>query len=166
MIRLFLFTLLLSNSGFLNVTHEYYVSLTEITYSPDKQRLEVISRVFHDDFEKVLKARYDDKLVFRPSEQSKDIEAFINLYFDEKFKISIDNSPSKIEYLGYKFDQDRVNIFLKIENVEDFKVINLENLLLTDVFEDQKNIVHCFKLNQKKSVLLTRFDSEAMLKFN
>ncbi len=166
MIRLFLFTLLLLSSSFLNTAHEYYVSLTEITFNPDNQRVEIISRVFHDDFEKVLKARYDNQLVFRPSEQSDEIEAFIKLYLNEKFKISINNSPSKIEYLGYKFDQDRVNIFLKIENVQDFDVINIENLLLTDLFEDQKNIVHCFKLNQKKSVLLTRFDPEAMLKFN
>jgi len=166
MIRLVFISLFLSTSIVLHSAHEYYVSLTEITYKAEKKRVEIISRVFHDDFEKVLKARYDNELVFRPSEQSENIDAFIKLYFNKKFNISINNSSSKIEYLGYKFDQDRVNIFLKIENVKDFNTISIENLVLTDVFEDQKNIVHCFKPNQKKSVLLTRFDSKAMLKFN
>jgi len=165
MIRL-LFIALFSASIALISVHEYYVSLTEITYNPEKDQVEIISRVFHDDFEKVLKTRYDHELVFRPSEQSDNIDAFIKLYFDKKFNISIHNSSSNIEYLGYKFDQDRVNIFLKIENVKDFDAISIENLVLTDVFEEQKNIVHCFKPNQKKSVLLTRFDPEAMLKFN
>ena len=34
--------------------HEYYVGLTEITYNPEKDRIEIISRLFHDDFENLL----------------------------------------------------------------------------------------------------------------
>ena len=146
-------------------THEYYVSLSEIKHNPDKARLEIISRIFHDDFERVLQTRYDENLDLKPSKQSKDIEVYIQLYFDKKFNIKIDNVEQKLEYLGYEFDDDRINVFFKIDNIKDFKTLNIQNLLLTDVIEDQKNIVHCFKLQQKESVLLTRYDSEAMLKF-
>jgi hypothetical protein len=166
MTRLFFLTLVLSGLSVLNSAHEYYVSLTEITFNPEKNRVEIISRLFHDDFEKVLKTRYSENLELKPSIQSENIEDYIKLYFDKKLQVLIDNSHTKAEYLGYKFEQDRINIFLKIDRIENVEVIKVQNLLLTDVFEDQKNIVHGFKLNQKKSVLLTRFDSEAMLKFN
>jgi len=166
MIRLFFLTVMVSGLSVFNSTHEYYVSLTEVTYNPKKKRVEIISRLFHDDFEKVLKTRYTEDIELKPSVQSENIEDYIKLYFDKKFQILIDDHNSKVEYLGYKFDQDRINIFLKIDNIESLNSIKLNNLLLTDVFEDQKNIVHCFKLKQKKSVLLTRSDSEAMLKFN
>lgn len=166
MIRFFLFTLIILSQALIYSAHEYYVSLTEITYNPENERVEIISRLYHDDFETVLKARYNENIELKPSNQSENVESLIRLYFDKKFKISIKEKEVKIEYLGYKFDQDRINIFLKVEGVKDFDSIKIENLLLTDVIEDQKNIVHCFKLNQKKSVLLTRFDSEALLKFN
>lgn len=145
--------------------HEYYVSLTEIKHNADKSRLEIITRIFHNDFEKVLKTRYDESLELKPSKQSEDIEAYIKLYFDKKFNIKIDDTEQKLNYLGYKFNDDHINIFFKIDDIKDFKILNIQNLLLTDVFEDQKNIVHCFKLQQKESVLLTRYDAEAMLKF-
>lgn len=167
MIKYIFFPVILVSHLFSGIlTHEYYVSLTEITYKPEQQRVEVIARLFHDDFENVLQTRYSKELNLKPSKQSDNIETFIKLYFDKKFTVSIDGVKQTPEYLGYKFDQDRINILLKIKHVNDFKEIAIQNLLLTDVFEEQKNIVHCFKPNQKKSVLLTRFDAEAVLKFN
>ncbi len=148
------------------IAHEYYVSLTEITFSPEKERLEIISRIFHDDLERVLKTRYNESIQLKPSLQSENVEDFIKLYFEKKLKLFSDDNALKIEYLGYKFDDDRINIFLKVEKIDKLNNLRIKNLLLTDVIEQQKNIVHCFKLNQKESVLLTRFDSEALLKFN
>jgi hypothetical protein len=158
--------LLLTSQFFVGLRHEYYVSLTEITYKPEQQRIEVISRLFHDDFENVLKVRYTDNVDLKPSKQSENIDNLIELYFEKKLTLSQGEQDYELEYLGYKFDDDRINIFMKIENVENLSNLRIQNLLLTDVIEEQKNIVHCFKPNQKKSVLLTRFDSEALLKFN
>jgi hypothetical protein len=146
--------------------HEYYVSLTEITYNPDKERLEIISKLFHDDLERVLKTRYHEGIELKPSVQSGNIDDIIALYFEKKLKLFSNDTNFDIEYLGYKFDDDRINIFLKVDDVKALKSLKIINLLLTDVIEEQKNIVHCFKLNEKESVLLTRFDSEALLKFN
>ncbi|MGX1025124.1 DUF6702 family protein [Flavobacterium sp. CS20] len=166
MIKYITLSLIVFTQFFTALNHKYYVGLTEIKFNPDKERLEIISRLFYNDFEKVLKARYGKDIVLKPSEQSKNVETFIKMYFDKKLSITTDNQVQTISYLGYKFDEDRINIYLKITNIQNFKNIKVQNLLLTDVFEDQKNIVHCFKLQQKKSVLLTRFDSEAVLKFN
>jgi hypothetical protein len=167
MIKNFILTIVLASHVYLGFfAHEYYVSLTEVTYDPEKQNVEIISRLFHDDFENVLRARYDEKIIFRPSEQTQDIDKYIKLYFKKKFILSIDGKNEDIEYLGFKFDQDRVNVFLKITSVNSFNSVSIENLLLTDLTEEQKNIVHCFKLKQKKSVLLTRYDAKANLEFD
>lgn len=165
MIKSLSFLILIIFQTLIFSTHEYYVSLTEIKHNPDKQRLEIIARIFSDDFEEVLKARYDQNLEFKPIKQSENIETYIRLYFDKKFNIKIDHAAQNIDYLGYKFKDDQVHFFLKIENITDFRILEIQNLLLTDVIEKQKNIVHCFKLQQKESVLLTRYDSEAVLKF-
>jgi len=166
MIKTLTISLVVISQFLSTLNHEYYVGLTEIKFNPEKERLEVISRLFHDDFENVLKARYGKNIDLRPSKQSKDVETFIQLYFDKKLHIKTDDKTQKLSYLGYKFDDDRINIYFKIIDIQNFRTLNIQNLLLTDVIEKQKNIVHCFKLQQKESVLLTRFDSEAVLKFN
>ena len=148
------------------LNHEYYVGLTEVKFNPDKERLEIISRLFHDDFENVLKARYGKDLVLKPTKQTIDIETYIKLYFDKKLTLKTGDQKHKLSYLGYEFEDDRIHIFFKIKNIQNFNSLDIQNLLLTDVIENQKNIVHCFKHNQKKSVLLTRYKSEAVLKFN
>jgi hypothetical protein len=163
--RTLLLTLFILLSSF-STKHEYYVGLTEITYNSEKERLEVISRLFHDDLERVLQTRYNNNIELKPSVQSENVENFIKLYFEKKLKLFSDQQACEMEYVGYKFEDDRINIFLKIEGVKNFNSLKIINLLLTDVIEEQKNIVHCFKLNQKKSVLLTRFDSEALLNFD
>jgi len=145
--------------------HEYYIGLTEITYNEDEERLEIISRLFIDDLEKVLKERYNSEIILNTKEQSGNIDFYISKYFDRKLKLSILNNELDLKYIGYKFEKDRINIFLKIDQIKIFNELKVSNLLLTDVFEDQSNIVHCFKLNQKKSVLLTRYKSEALLNF-
>ncbi len=164
MLKSIVLTLFLSVSS--QSAHEYYVSLTEITFNPDKNRVEVISRVFHDDLERVLKTRYNENIELKPSVQSDNVDQFIKLYYQKKLKLYAEQQAFELQYLGYKFEDDRINIFLKVDDVRNFNTLRVINLLLTDVFEGQKNIVHCFKSEEKKSVLLTRFDAEAMLKFN
>ncbi len=166
MIKYITLSLIVFTQLFSSLNHEYYVGLTEIKFNPEKERLEIITRLFYDDFENVLKARYGNELVLKPSEQSKNVEDFIQMYFDKKISITTDGQTQKLTYLGFKFDEDRINIYLKITDIQNFTSLAIQNLLLTDVIEKQKNIVHCFKLKQKESVLLTRFDSEALLKFN
>lgn len=166
MIRYFSICLIISAQFFLGLSHEYYVGLTEITYKPEKKRIEIISRLFHDDFERVLKTRYVESIELKPSKQSENVEMYIEQYFEKKLILTNTSQQYQLKYLGFKFDDDRINIFLKIEDVQNFKSLGIQNLLLTDVIDDQKNIVHCFKPNEKKSVLLTRFDSEALLNFN
>ncbi len=146
--------------------HDYYVGITELTYNTEKQRVEIIARLFFDDLENVLKERYSSELSLEPANPSKDIDAYIELYFSKKLKISIDGKEKSMDYLGYKFEQDRINIFLKIENIPELTEVKIQNLLLTDLFEDQQNIVHGFKNKQKRSVVSTKYDSEHLLKFD
>jgi hypothetical protein len=71
MIKYITLSLIVFTQFFTALNHKYYVGLTEIKFNPDKERLEIISRLFYNDFEKVLKARYGKDIVLKPSEQSK-----------------------------------------------------------------------------------------------
>ena len=167
MIRLFFVLFLVPGlNGSVNTPHEYFISITEIRVNDEKHRVEVISRLFFDDFKEVLKERYSSNLKLEPGNVSEDVEMCIKKYFEKKLKITLDGQSKTLDYLGYKFEDDRINIFLKIENVYQIKEILVDNLLLTDLFEDQQNIVHAFKGEQKQSTVLTKYKSEHLLKFD
>ena len=46
-------------SAFKSGAHEFYLSVTEIEYNNEEQSLQIITRVFIDDFQNVLNERYD-----------------------------------------------------------------------------------------------------------
>jgi hypothetical protein len=158
----FIFSLFFSASSL----HEYYVSLTEITFVKEKSRVEIISRLFYDDLEDVLQERYFPGITIDPTKENTDVDTYLKKYFDTKLKIDIDGQPKSLKYLGYRFDEDRVNIFLVIDSISSFNTVKVENLLLTDLFETQQNIVHAFKGKQKESVLLNKYTFESVLKFD
>ena len=43
--------------------HKYYVSITKIEYVSEKQSVQIITRIFIDDLEKLLKERFDNSIV-------------------------------------------------------------------------------------------------------
>jgi len=69
-----LFTLLfiwLTFSSPTEIAHEFYLSVTDVTYVKQEKSLQIISRVFIDDFENVINKRYQKNFKLIPSKRSK-----------------------------------------------------------------------------------------------
>ena len=58
----FLLASLFVLTAFKTGAHEFYLSVTEIEYKEEKQSLQIITRIFTDDFEEVLRKRFDDDI--------------------------------------------------------------------------------------------------------
>jgi len=65
--------------------HEFYLSVTDINYVAEKQSLQIISRVFTDDFEDVLNKRYQKDFKLIPSLEVKETDVYIERYIKDKF---------------------------------------------------------------------------------
>lgn len=153
---------LLSFQGF----HKFYVSVTEIEYKSEAASLQIISRVFIDDMENLLKTRYDEELYLTAKEEHPSAEVFLEKYISEKFKIEVDGKPVVLHYLGKKYDNDIMNLYLEVEEVNDPNTVLVQNTILTDLFPDQKNVVHVELGGETKSLLLTRSSERGLLNFN
>ena len=147
--------------------HKYYVSVTSVNYSDKEHTLQITSRVFIDDFDELLKQRYDIKSNLATKNENKQAEDYIKKYLKQKFHIYINGEEVKVNYIGREYDVDNIVIYLEVENVklEELKTIEAESTILTDIYEEQKNIVHFKFLKNKKSVVLTRGNNKGMLKF-
>lgn len=148
------------------VAHKYYVSVTTINYSQKDDALQITTRIFIDDLEKVLEDRYDINVKLDTPEEYKSANSYIEKYFKTKFLLKVDGKEKPFTFLGKKYEVDMVVCYLEIPKVELAKAesIEIQNELLTDVFEEQQNIVN-FKWNgRKKSFLLVKDNNKGTLK--
>lgn len=136
--------------------HEFYLSVTDINYIQEEKSLQVISRVFTDDFEDVLNKRYNKDFKLIPKFEVEEIDVFIEKYIRDKFILETNNGQLTFNYVGRKYEDDMIYLFLEVENLEAFEVLTVENSILIDLFEEQKNMIH-FKSNGfKKSFILEK----------
>lgn len=145
-------------------THEFYLSVTDIEYIEDEKSLQIISRVFTDDFEDVLNKRYRKDLVLIPGQEKEETGFYVEKYINDKLQISIDRDTQKLNYLGKEYEDDMIYLYIEIKNVPKFNNIEIENLILTDLFQEQKNMIH-FKANDfKQSFILEKEIGSKMIR--
>lgn len=146
--------------------HKFYVSVTNIGYSEKDEALQITSRVFIDDLDQLLKERYDIDAKLSTADESKLADEYLEKYLRAKFLIEINGNPKPYELIGRKYDNDVCIFYLEVTAIDLPAVasILIENEMLTDLFDEQQNIVH-FKINgKKKSLVLIKSDAKGMLK--
>ena len=152
-------------SGFKSGAHEFYLSVTEIEYNNEKQSLQIITRVFIDDFEDVLNERYGAELQLSEEAEEGAVADNISKYLKQKLRLQVNGEELQLNYLGKEYDADQLVLYIEVENLAPFNKIEVTNEILTDLFDDQKNVVHV-KVNDKtKSLLLMRQQETEKLTF-
>ena len=145
--------------------HKFYVSVTDIELNTKSQSLQIVSRVFTDDLENVLRQRYNDDIRLGKGFESGDLNKIIPHYLLQKMKISLDGKSRDLKFIGMEYDNDMIVFYVEVENVQSFQNIKIMNALLTDLFEDQKNLVHVGYKNKTRSLILAKGKEEDVLKF-
>lgn len=156
--------LLLPLVAFTNV-HKFYLSVTNIGYSEKDEALQITTRIFIDDMEKLLDERYDIKAQLGTAIESKLADEYLEKYFKTKMLFEIDGEQREYEFLGKKYDTDMMICYLEIPQVtvDKIKSIQIQNEILTDLFDDQQNVVHFKIKGKKKSFVLLKSDTKGML---
>ena len=146
--------------------HKFYVSATDIEYNEKQRSLQIISHVFTDDIENLLKSRYSKEIFLAKEKEHSAADAYLQRYFQEKLKISVNGKVRTFKYLGKEYDKDQLLLYLEVEDVEPVKNIAVENAVLTDLFPEQKNVVKVEYGGKIKSLLLMRDKPEGVLNFS
>ena len=143
--------------------HKFYVSTTKIEYVEKTQSVQIISKIFIDDLEKVLRKKYDESIVLgSENEHEKDL---VKMYVLENLNININGTPVELEYIGKEYEIDLLKVYIEINNISNFSSIEIENVILFDLFNEQKNIIHLNTGKSKRSMVLTRENPKGMLNF-
>jgi hypothetical protein len=120
--------------------HKFYVSNNIVEYNPRTQLYEVTCKIFTDDLERALAP--DGTSLFLGSEKERnDVNWLIQEYIEKKFKIKINDKLIQFKYIGKEVDPELTHLYFEFAYVDMPNTVTVENTVLFEHFEDQKNII-------------------------
>ena len=159
------FLLLIMLPVLASTAHKYYLSLTQIEYNATSKSVEVIINVFVDDIETSLNKIHTKDLRLNTKKEPNNSDVYFEQYLKNHVQFKIDGTTVSYSYLGKEYDGDIVYFYLEIKNIERIQTIEIKNTLLIADFPKQQNLVKSKVNGKHKSVLLTKENDKALLKY-
>ena len=161
-ILLFLF---IATSFAYTTVHKHYISITHIEYIKEKESVQIISRIYIDDFESLLRQRYDKDITLNTDEESDNSVIYIEKYLKNKILIKINDQEQQLNFIGKKYEEDMVVCFLEIKNIKSINKFEVSNGVLFDIFSEQKNMVKIYINSIHKNFILLKENNKGSVSF-
>ena len=146
--------------------HPIHVSICEIEYDQDNKALEMTMRIFLDDLEKEIRLmKKDPEMDLTNLKNGQNLDQILQEYLLEKFRVSVNDKKSVYNYIGHEIEGDAVFCYMEISKVKKLKSVEVYNATLTDLYEDQTNLVHIEVAGEIRSMRLSRADTEDRLEY-
>lgn len=139
---------------FSGTTHKFYVTTTVVDYKSDTKVLQVTTQLFLDDLELALKTK-DPKLRLAPDSDSLTVSNLLKDYFKAHFRFEMQGKILPYTFLGKKYETDIAVCYIEVP-LEETKTIIIENRLLLELFDSQRNIIHFKHGTRRKSYMLQK----------
>jgi hypothetical protein len=119
--------------------HEFHTSLAQVHYNQSSRSFEITLRVFTDDLEAALSLLHANKVTIDAPQAEKLIEQ----YLDKNFVLfDRQNQKKALSFIGKEVEVDVTWIYAEIPFTEAPTSLRLQNSVLTELFNDQVNIVN------------------------
>jgi len=146
--------------------HKFYVSITKVEFSEEKSSLQIITKLFIDDIEDVLQARYDPSIVMGGEKETEATGKLLKEYVLQKLKVEVNGAQVTLNYLGHEYDNDVVKSYIEVVGVKELNSISVENKMLMELFEEQQHIIHVKRFKKRMSLVLDADNPKGLLNFN
>ncbi|MBS1491163.1 MAG: hypothetical protein JSS93_11600 [Bacteroidetes bacterium] len=147
--------------------HPVHISVTEINYNEKNKSLEIISRVFVDELELGVRAqRKEPELDLLAPPAATTTKDLVSAYYRLHLRVKIDGRPVLLNFIAYEKEDISIVSYIEIENVKKLKTIEVFNDLVTEIHDDQSNLVHVTYKSPVKSVRLTRNTTSEVFHFD
>jgi predicted RNase H-related nuclease YkuK (DUF458 family) len=87
------------------------------------------------------------------------------MYLQDKLKVKINNKIQTLQFLTKEQEDNIVICYLKISFKDNIKDLDITNNVLSDVFNEQQNLVHLNINGNKKTILFTNTETNQKLKY-
>lgn len=144
-------------AGFSAFLHPLHVSVTEIKFDAKDKELEIITRIFLDDLEEAIRQeRKQPTLDITQPGAGLSTDQLLVEYLTKRLEIKVDGKAVKITFLGHEIEGDAVIVYAYAPGVKKIKAIEVTHTTITELYEDQSNLVHVTREGKTRSMRLMR----------
>ena len=136
--------------------HKFYVSLTEIRYNSETERMEISMRIFPDDLDQALLVRTGIHSRLATELEPAEADSLLKVYLLESFSVQVNGEDIELHYLGKEPESDAIWCYLESEAVSSPETISVSSSLLTEFFKDQVNIIQVYIGTWNRGLMLNR----------
>jgi hypothetical protein len=145
--------------------HKFYMAIYQINYAPQKKMVQITSRIFIDDLNKVLEKKYKKKMFLGSDKESVEEIILFRKYMNENFSVKVNGNARTINFLSKEIDDDVLICYWNIKEIAKINSLEISNSVLLDWNAEQQNITHVNVLGIKKSILFTESSTKEMLNY-
>lgn len=153
-------------SSLLIFFHPLHVSVTEITLDEKEKELEIMLRVFTDDLEMAIRNTKNDPELNLLNPANTTTDKLVWEYLQPRFKLITDEKPQPVKYLGHEKDEDVLIFYIQVQPVKRFKTMDITNTIITELFDDQSNLINLTINEKTRSLRLMRNNPSGKLSFD
>lgn len=135
--------------------HPFHVSVLEINHNAADKNLEIVCKIFTDDFERILTKNYKTKVDLINASNMAAMDSLVKKYVLSHLFIQINGKPVALSYLGFENDKEAAYSYFEVNNTTSVSKIDITTNLMYDQFDDQVNIMHVTVGGSRKSNKLT-----------
>jgi len=146
-------------------SHKYYLSLTQVEYNKEQNRLEVIINVFMDDIEIAVNKEYDVDLRLTTKQELEDVDIYFKKYLLKNLSFLVNDKPVEYSFIGKEYEGDLVYFYIESSVIEDPSALQVNNTILFDYFEQQQNVIKFKNGSKRQSKILSKNNNKALLNF-
>jgi len=145
-----------------DAVHDLHLSKTDVHYKTELKAIQITVHTFIDDTEEALMAK--DSLAYKFFESTEHVatDSIFGAYLKEKLIITVNGVQQDFLYLGKEQSEDIQGIYtyLEIEEITTVDEVEVQNSILTEMFDDQRNIIN-FKVDNKSKAfhILSKTDT-------
>lgn len=158
-IFLMLFVLLSSMA-----VHKFYVAIYKVEFAPQKKMLQITTRIFVDDLNHALEKKYNKKTYLGEDKESENDLILLKKYLAEKFTIKVNGELKTMNFLSKELENNVLICYFNSKEITKIKTLEIQNSVLTEVYDEQQNIIQANFNGEKHSLLLTSENIKGMLK--
>jgi hypothetical protein len=141
--------------------HPVHVSVCNLEYSTRTRDMEIVLKVFRDDFEEIIHARFHQP--FRLDSLTDSSRTYMQVYLDAALQVHV-NKKIRIglELVSKELSEEAVWMTFRGKAPRGVQSITVNNRVLMDLFSDQTNLLIMsidskqkgYKLNRKQFEIL------------
>jgi hypothetical protein len=123
--------------------HVFHISKTDMNYQPRDKALQITMHIFIDDLELALEKQGHKSLFVGTERERQEANTLIFNYLKNNLILKLNNKYVNCDWVGKETTPDKqaLWVYLEVKNVKEIKQIFVENKVLTELYDDQKNIV-------------------------